>query len=304
MEIADGRPANPVALLHEIMPSRLFAASDKLGWVGLQAAHFRGGPGTFEIGAPPQAQHALVLSLRPPEKLDVQFEGVKRDMPAPSGSTLLVPAHTAVQWRWTGSSESLHIFLEPGLIARVAAESFELDPTRTEVRPLDGLNDPEFHAAMLAVKTELMTDRAGGALMIESLAHVLSVHLLRRWTGSRRLTDQGKGGLSRQKLNRVVEYIMANLDHTPTLEEMAAVAHLSLYHFARQFKVTTGQPPHQYVIARRVEWARRLLEAKGDESLAQIALRVGFLDQSQFSFHFKKFVGVTPGQFRVSARNA
>jgi AraC family transcriptional regulator len=122
--------------------------------------------------------------------------------------------------------------------------------------------------------------------------------------GPRRLADQATGGLPRHKLNSVIEYIMENLDNSPTLEQMATVAHLSPYHFARQFKTTTGQPPHQYVICRRVERARQLLEGKGDVSLCEVALRVGFLDQSQFSFHFKRIVGVTPGQFRISARIA
>jgi AraC family transcriptional regulator len=83
---------------------------------------------------------------------------------------------------------------------------------------------------------------------------------------------------------------------------MAAVARLSPYYFARQFKRATGLPPHQYVIARRVERAQQLLQIDGDLSLAEIAACAGFSDQSQFSHHFKRLVGVTPGQFRGSAR--
>ena len=82
---------------------------------------------------------------------------------------------------------------------------------------------------------------------------------------------------------------------------MAAAAHLSAYHFARQFKAATGMPPHQYVIARRVERAQPLLHPDCDLALGEIAARVGFSDQSQFSHHFKRVVGVTPRQFRTSA---
>jgi AraC family transcriptional regulator len=85
---------------------------------------------------------------------------------------------------------------------------------------------------------------------------------------------------------------------------MAATAHLSAYHFARQFKAATGLPPHQYVIARRVDRAQQLLQPDGDLSLTEIAARAGFSDQCQFSHHFKRLVGVTPGQFRRSARIA
>jgi len=71
-----------------------------------------------------------------------------------------------------------------------------------------------------------------------------------------------------------------------------------------QFKAATGLPPHQYVIARRVERAKRLLQAGTDLSLAEVAACVGFSDQSQFCQHFKRLVDVTPGQFRMPARIA
>jgi AraC family transcriptional regulator len=102
----------------------------------------------------------------------------------------------------------------------------------------------------------------------------------------------------------VVEYIEEHLDAGPSLEQIAAVARLSPFHFARQFRAATGLPPHQYVIARRVERARQLLEGGSDRSLAEVAMRVGFSDQSQLSRHFKRLVGVTPGKFRTPARIA
>ena len=83
---------------------------------------------------------------------------------------------------------------------------------------------------------------------------------------------------------------------------MAEVVGLNSYHFARQFKAATGLPPHQHVIMRRVERSTRLLQSADENSLAEIAADAGFSDQSQFSRHFKRLVGVTPGQFRMSAR--
>ena len=83
---------------------------------------------------------------------------------------------------------------------------------------------------------------------------------------------------------------------------MAAVARLIASRFARQFKRATGLPPRQYVILRRAERAKQLLH--GELSLAEVAACPGFSAQSQFSYHFKRLVGVTPGQFRMSARIA
>jgi AraC family transcriptional regulator len=82
---------------------------------------------------------------------------------------------------------------------------------------------------------------------------------------------------------------------------MAAVAHLSAYNFARQFKRATGRPPHRYVLARRIERAQQLLQPDGDLSLAEVAADTGFSDQSQFSRQFKRITGITPRQFRKTA---
>jgi AraC family transcriptional regulator len=211
-----------IEVMYETSPHVPSAASYRLGWKGLQALRYRGLSGS-EISVPPLPLHLLVLITRPPEKLDLHYEGVKRDTPPPQGLIAVVPAESAVQWRWQGIKDSLHIYLEPSLVARVAAESFELDPTRLIVPPLDNLNAPELRAAMLAVDAELKAAGCGGPLMVEALATVLSVHLIRRITNPRRSAIDADGVLPRRKLNTVVEYIMENLENNPTLKQMAAI---------------------------------------------------------------------------------
>jgi AraC family transcriptional regulator len=157
---------------------------------------------------------------------------------------------------------------------------------------------------MEAADAELKAGGAGGRLAAESLAHLLAVHLIRHVTAPRGPERRRDGALPRARLRAVVEYIEEHLDVGPTREQMAAVARLSTYHFARQFKAATGLPPHQYVIARRVERAKQLLQGGGELTLAQVAARAGFADQSHFSYHFRRLVGVTPGQFRTPARLA
>jgi len=234
--------------------------------------------------------------------LDLRYEGVKRQRPTPAGSITLVPAGSPVWARSSGHKDELHIFLQAGLVTRVAAEAIDLDPARLTVPPLDALNLPNLRAAMLAVDAELTGGGAGGPLAAESLANVLAVHLIRHVLAPRQPARRRHGTLPRAKLRAVVEYIEEHLDASPTLEQMTAVARLSVYHFARQFKAATGLPPHQYVIARRVERAKELLQAGTDLSLAEVAAHAGFSDQSQFSHHFKRIVGVTPGQFLTPAR--
>jgi AraC family transcriptional regulator len=297
-----GAPIGPLDWLKRV-PFKPAASSDGMGWVGLEATRFRAAPDS-ELNQPAITHHRLFLLTRPPETLELRYEGVKQHRPPPAGSISLVPAGSPALWRWSGRKDTLNIYLEPGLVARVAAEAFDLDPARLTVPSLAGLDLPQLRATMEAVDAELTTGGAGGPLAAESLANVLVVHLIRQILAPGRPARGHDGALPQGRLRAVVEYIEEHLDASPTLEEIASVVRLSAYHFARQFKAATGLPPHQYVIMRRVERARQLLQGGTELSLAEVAADAGFSDQSQFSQHFKRIVGVTPGQFRMSARIA
>ena len=293
-----GDPIRPLDL-HKILPFEAAATSDWLGWVGLEAAHYGETPALDEaFNVPAITHHRLLLFTRPPEELELRYEGVKRHVPPPAGAISVVPAGSPHRVRTSGCKDELHIYLEPGLVARVAAEAFGLDPVRLTVPPLDSLDLPHLRAAMAAVDAEQTAGGAGGPLAAESLAHVLAVHLIRHVLAPRQPARRRHGRLPRAKLPPVVEYIEEHLDAGPTLEQMAAIARLSPNYFVWQFKRATGLPPHQYVIARRVERARQLLQTGSDFSLAEVAAHAGFSDQSQLSHHFKRQIGVTPGQFR------
>src|SRR5947209_2281420 len=242
---SDGQ-IGPLAALRPVVPFDATAASDGLGWAGLQAARYRLSPAS-EINPPPLTHHWLVLFVRPPDELELLYDGVKRHKPPPAGAGSLIPAGSPVLWRWSGTKASFHVHLQPSLVEQVAAEAFGLDAARLTVPPLDGLDLPQVRAAMWAVDAELAAGGAGGPLAAESLANVLAVQLVRHLSSPRR-PDRGRDGtLTRGRLRAVVEYVEGNLDAGPTLEAMAAVAGLSAYHFARQFKGATGLPPHQYV---------------------------------------------------------
>ena len=292
-------PLGPLDWLR-IIPHETAASSHQLEWAGLEAARCREVP-PFEFNLPALTHHRLFLFARPPEELELLYEGVQRRVPPPTGSILLLPAGCPARVRSSGCKDELHVFLEPGLVGRVAAEAFGLDPARVAVRPLDAPNLPRLRGAMLAVQDELTDGGAGGRLASEWLANLLAVHLIRDALSPRRPAHGTGGALPQAKLRAVIEYVEENLDAGLTLQQMAAAAHLSTYHFARQFKAAVGMPPHQYVISRRIERAQHLLQPSHDLSLSEIATRTGFADQSHFSNHFKRIVGITPRQFRASA---
>jgi AraC family transcriptional regulator len=292
----DRGPVTPDERL-AFLPYPPAATSGPLGWSGLRAEHFQGEP-DLEVNLPPLTHHLLLLYQRPPGVFSLRAEALDRQGPPPPGSVIVIPAGTPTWWDWHGRCESSQVQLGPQLLTRVAAEALDLDPDRVSLPPVSGLFLPEVRDAMLALGAELREGGPGGRLLAESLGNVLAVHLLRRFA-ARGPADAHTGGvLPKHKLCAVVEYIHEHLDAELSLDHLAAVAHVSPYHFARLFKNSTGLPPHRYVIARRVERAKELLRGRRRPQLAEVATEVGFADQSHFTRHFKRLVGVTPRQFQ------
>jgi AraC-like DNA-binding protein len=116
----------------------------------------------------------------------------------------------------------------------------------------------------------------------------------------RRKAAAFQGGLPRYKLRRAVEFVDANLDRVIHLKDMARVADVSLFHFHRQFKKTTGLTPHRFITHRRIERAKVLL-AKSNLPIIDVAVRVGFVDQSHFTTTFRKVTSMTPRIYRNAA---
>jgi AraC-like DNA-binding protein/PAS domain-containing protein len=110
-----------------------------------------------------------------------------------------------------------------------------------------------------------------------------------------------RGGLSTGALRRVCEFVESHLEGGINLETLAAEARLSVYHFARAFKLSTGVSPLRYVLEQRVKRARQLL-MQTDLPLSAIACAVGFFDQGHFSRQFRSLVGTTPSSFRRTNR--
>ena len=108
---------------------------------------------------------------------------------------------------------------------------------------------------------------------------------------------KGQPVMPGQRLSRVVSYIDANLALDLCVSTLAEVAGMSSFYFCRSFKQTTGMTPHRFVLQRRMQLAKQLLQQER-MPLFQIAQEIGFPDQSQFTRVFRKIVGTTPSQFR------
>lgn len=106
-----------------------------------------------------------------------------------------------------------------------------------------------------------------------------------------------RGGLAPATLRRVLAHVEGHLAEALGIEQLAALAGLSADHFVRAFRESTGQPPHRYVVTRRVELAMALLRQRG-ASVSEIALRAGFGTPSSFTRAFHRTTGRTPREFQ------
>ncbi|NEQ23209.1 MAG: helix-turn-helix transcriptional regulator, partial [Microcoleus sp. SIO2G3] len=105
-------------------------------------------------------------------------------------------------------------------------------------------------------------------------------------------------GNESQPVKRVRDYLEANYTENVTLEQLSAVANLSPFYLLRTFRKQVGLPPHGYLNQVRLVRAKSLL-AQGCQ-IAQVAHETGFTDQSHLTRHFKRMVGVTPGQYQIT----
>ena len=110
--------------------------------------------------------------------------------------------------------------------------------------------------------------------------------------------ERVSGGLPGATLRRVLEHISANVHRDPRLVELSTIAQMSVFHFARLFKLSTGLPPHRFVLRQRIEHAKRLL-AGADVPIATIGRGLGFRTPSHFANVFHRMTGVTPSAYRA-----
>jgi AraC family transcriptional regulator len=106
-----------------------------------------------------------------------------------------------------------------------------------------------------------------------------------------------RGGLAPWQIRKVTSYVEAHLDQPIRNEDLAALVRLNASHFGRAFRNSFGEPPHEYVIRRRVEHAQGLMLST-DASLSEIALNCGLADQSHLTRLFRRFAGESPRAWR------
>jgi AraC-like DNA-binding protein len=160
-----------------------------------------------------------------------------------------------------------------------------------------GAQDPVIHGLAISLQSSLNQSTDAIALFLDSVALAFHAHVVHAYGGLLGGGASVQSGLAPWQLRRVYTFIQAHLAEDLSISDLAAECRLSSTHFARAFRQTTGVPPHQWLINRRIERAKELL-LKGQLELAQIALACGFVDQSHLSRTFMRYEGQSPGKWR------
>jgi len=113
---------------------------------------------------------------------------------------------------------------------------------------------------------------------------------------------RSQGGLNGDVLRRVVAHVEDHLGEHISLDQLAALAGMSRFHFARQFRISTGRSPMRYVRQTRIERASTILRER-NTTIARVAVSLGFADQSHFTRTFGRFIGISPQSFAERHRS-
>jgi len=215
------------------------------------------------------------------------------------GRFCLLPAEHESHWILSRPMRFLHFYFDSGALAAAGAAAHDADIRETALPDDTFFDDPEA-ARLMTGLIRLDWDDASARLAATQAGHELLAHLAGHRL-RRRPSPALDGGLAPQARRRVLDLIESALDEPLTLGRLAAVAGQSEFHFARMFRASVGLPPHAYVLARRLDRARRLL-AESDRPLAEIAAACGFTHPSHLTRHFRAAFGGPPGAWRRAVR--
>ena len=255
--------------------------------LGVRAVRYRRDPAEIAPHAPPGL--AVTLALGAPARFSWTGGGLRADLVLRRGDLVVVPAGLVHGVTVRDVADFFTVVASAPLAGALAPEIG--DPAAAE--PRLGVRDRHAEAALRAVLAEL--DRPGGPsrLLVEAAASTALLRLLRPPGG----VPAGATALPTARVRRVADYVHARLDRDLSVADLAAVAGLSPAHFSRLFTAATGEPPHRYVRAVRLDEAARLLRHTR-RSVLDVALAVGYGDPSSFGAAFRRRYGASPTAYR------
>lgn len=252
----------------------------------------------MEADVPPGDQAVTLFRMFSPAQVDRRVLGRPERHLYRAGEGVMLAPGTDSWWAVDHETSSgwFHIHFDRALVEQVEAThhlKFETVPD---------VVDPHITGLVNLIFEVASRPEGPDPLLWQSLSQVLIWRLL-LLTASKSRKNEVRGGLAQWQARRTTEYLADNLDQRVTLDELAAIARLSPFHFARAFAKTVGMPPFRYQQKLRLERACELL-AKTDFRIIEIALAVGYESPQALSRVFVQHHGMAPSRWRKQFKKA
>jgi AraC family transcriptional regulator len=209
-----------------------------------------------------------------------------------AGDMVMCPHH---QEKWVGLMNAPHLKLIISDEALMAAS----DQARSEVelRAYSRFTDSRLGGLVAAVHAEMDAGFPSGRLFLDSIEQAIALALVNGHAVRHHTVQIYKGGLASARLRRIKELVQAKIEEDLSLDEMAQSVSLSTAHFARMFRKSTGETPHQFVLRQKLERAKDMLRAPNARIL-DVAVACGFRTQQHFAQVFRNVCGTSPTGYR------
>lgn len=213
-----------------------------------------------------------------------------------SGQVRLLQPSQSASWDSDSAFDILHVHLPtPALTAAAMAQGLTFEGFRGTHQPLYQ-NDPVAHLVARQLAVAIADNSRSARVHADMSVQVLIAHLLKNYEAS---TPARLQNTLRSGLMDAFRYVERHPAEKLGIAQLASVAAMSEFHFARQFKRVFGTSPHAHVLAVRLQLARQALE-QSSKTVLEIALECGFVDSSHFARVFRKAYGLSPANFRQS----
>jgi len=244
-------------------------------------------------------QHHILINLRDsmPEVVNWR-DGVRHERSLDIADVVITPAGVESGWSWPERSKVIVITIDPEPLGRFAERELGVLLTSRQLRDVPQERDEDLTQAAQLLLSALETRGEGSEIMYESLARVFTVKLLERYGEDAAQKADFSRSFTPSHYKRVLDYLSERYGDPIAIADLATIAGLSEAHFAREFRKTLGDSPHQFLMRYRVEQAIKLM-ADPARTLGEIAHACGFSDQSHLTRLFRRFTGETPRNFRA-----
>ena len=292
------KPAFGIEDTHRILDqfqANIRGSSEGLGWSSAFASIQRERPYDGKLHA--LSDSLMVLHRGGPVNITYTVDGKSVVRHIPKGGVFFLPGGHECDVALHASLDSTHIYLRSDLFAD------EENGARNLVgglAPILGERDAVLESLATAIGDTIIEGLPASSLFVDPIAKAIANRFI-AINYHKPAYESGKQRyqLTNRQMERVRDFVEANLDSDIRLEMMARACGRSTEYFVRIFKTTAGVSPYQYVLNLRIERAKALLGRDGP-SIAEVALQCGFSHQEHLTRMFRRFTGVTPGRYRLS----